>query len=409
MRIVSIFRKAGDILGLDLEYFVKNQVILSIATSSSIISGFILSILLANFVDKTTFGQYSLVLSIVTTLGFTGIYGLRSLLPFVISKGRDGFYNQALQFSFLGSLVGSFFLLGTGIYYLQPDKPELFKTFLLTAIIFPLSNSLVFYQGVLTGKKLFLRQSLYSIVKSIIPALAIALVVFIKPETFWLVFVGLVSQTFLDVIFTKKTLELLRNTKKSNKDLRYGLKLSGIWLLPMATANLDKILIAKMLGFEALAIYTFSFLIPQQISNFLKNLQPLAISKMTSLSSDSIKIDLPKKAFQLSLFILPIVLLYIIAAPIIFNTIYPNYKESIAYTQLYSIGILAFPATILTQSFHHLRQINNSFKFTLSTVFVKLSVVLTLVYFFGLTGAALAFVLNSFFEYFVAFYLVKNS
>lgn len=405
----KLLLKIGEYLGLDLKYFVTNQLILSVATAVSALSGFLLSVLLARFVDKTTFGQYSLVLSIVTTLGFTGIYGLRSILPFEISKGREGFYSQAVKYSLFGSLAGSLFLIGCGLYYLKPDKPELFTSFLAAAVLFPFTNSFVFYQGVLTAKNMFVKQSLFSIIKSIIPTIAVAVVVLTKPVAFWLVTVGLLFQALVDLVFTKKTLSSMKNNKKSPEGLRYGLRLSGIWLLPMATANLDKILIAKVLGFEALAVYTFATLIPQQITNFLKNFQPLAIYKIGGMEKSQIKKDLPRKSLHLLFFIFPVIVLYVLVSPFIFKFFYPTYLESIPYSQIYAFGILGFPTTILTQSFHRLRQFRNTFKFTIFTVFVKLAVIYIFVINFGLFGAALAYVVNSFFEYIVARVLVSYS
>lgn len=398
----------GDIFGIDSRFFLKNQFFLSLSTIANISIGFGLSILFARYVDKTTFGQYSLITYFVSTLGFTGLYGLRSILPFVITKKREGFYPQALKYSFVSSLVGSIFLIAAAIYYFQPDKPNLTGVLVLTAALFPFLNSFVFYPSVLTGKNRFAAQSMYLIIKAVIPNAVLAVVILIAPQTFWLILFSFTTQVAIDLILTRQTLKLLKNKTTSPKDLAYGLKLSIIWLFPMAIVHLDKILLAKLLGFEGVAVYTFAILIPQQITNFLKNFQPLAVFKISLLSERRVELDLPKKTFALMLFIVPFVVFYIIAAPAIFNLFYPAYKESVFYSQLYSLGILFFPTTILTQSFHHLRRITSSFKFSLTTSIMRVIVVLVFVPKFGLTGAALSFVICSLIEFIIALTLVKK-
>lgn len=393
---------------IDVRYFLKNQVFLSSATLVNILSGFVLSILFARYVSQNTFGQYSFIFFLIATLEFTGLTGLRSMLPFAISQGRDKFYTTSIKLTFLGSLLGLLILLITALYYSFPGKPYLSPTLIMAAFFFPFVTAFSLYSGFFTGKKMFFRNSIYAGLQAIVPNVLIALAIFYKPETFWLVFAGLFGQAILNLLFTYNSFTFIQKSSELLSDVRYGLKLSFVWLVSMAFKHLDKIVLAKLLGFEGVAIYTFAILIPQQISNFLKNIQPLAIFKMSGLSPSEIRSNLPRKSLQLMVLIIPLVVAYIVLSPYLFNYLYPAYSKSILPSQIYALGLVFFPTTILAQSFHHLKQLSKMTTFSLVTPALRLILVVFFVQRFGLVGAAWAFVVYSFLEFLVVFALVSK-
>lgn len=396
-------------LKLDIKFYIKNHIFLSMSTVLNIISGFILSILFARHVSQTTFGQYSFVFFLITTLEFTGLIGLKSTLPFVISQGRDRFYITCLKLSFLGSIVGVLALLAIALYYFLPGKPPLSPTLVLAAFFFPFLNALALYGSFFTGKKMFARSSIYAAIQAIVPNLFIAAAILYLPQTFWLVFAGVAVRSLLNIIFTFRSLSFANKKKESPDDVKYAIKLSFVWLIPLVSQHLDKILVAKLLGFEGVAIYSFAILIPQQIANLLKNILPLAISKIGDLPIDQVRLVLPKKSFQLMLLIAPIVFLYIIVSPLLFATFYPSYLESVKPSQIYALGIVFFPTNVLTQSFHHLKRLKNSFSFSVISNFFRLALLILFIPKFGILGAAISFAIFNFLEFLLALVLVRRA
>ncbi len=397
----------GSKMGLDFDYFTKNQPYLSAATAVNIVTGFVLSILFAKFVYQTTFGIYSFIYSLIAILSFTSLLGLRSVLPYAIAKNKDGVFPRALKLSLTTSLLGSIGFIIAAFFYLQPNKPDLSTTLFVAALFFPLVSALAIYPAVLTGKKLFSLQGIFGILQATIPNILIAVVIVLKLDLFWLVFVGLSSQSILNVIFVRKSLGFLKNNRTSKKDMHYGLKLSLLWFLPTAIGNLDTVALAKFLGFEGVSIYACATLLPSQITNFLKNFQPLAVPKISKMSQEQIRKDLPGKSIQFSLFIIPLVLIYLILSPFLFHILYPKYTQSILASQIYSIGVVFFSSSLLTQSFHHLRQFKKMLEFSVIGPFVRIILVLLLVPKFGVIGASWAFVAYSLFEYILALFLLK--
>lgn len=380
---------------------------LHLASGVNIVTGFILSVLFARFVDQTLYGQYVLVYSLIGIFGSTSLMGLRSILPFSISQGYGGMFLDSIRLTFLGSLVGSIGLLVTGIYYALPGKPALTFTFSLVALLFPFLNTLSLYPGVLVSKKKFKLQGIYALTQALIPNVAIMLAIIYKSNLISLIFVGLITQILLNAYFSLKTTKLLPNNNKSPIDVTYGIKLSFLWLLPTIMPYIDKILLAKYLGFENVAIYAFATLIPQQITAFLKNFQPIFIEKIGSYQKNDLHRHVSYLALQFSLGIGLIVLIYILTAPYIFRIFYPKYVEGIFISQLYASSLLFFPASLLTQMFHKLRKIKDTTVYTVITSCVKIILLLYLVPKAGIIGASFGVLLSAAFEYIFAFLLIN--
>lgn len=388
----------GKKLGIDLAYFLKNHFYLSTATTVNIITGFILSLLYARFLDKTTYGQYVLIFSLISTLGVTRITGLQSIFPYAVMSGAEGFFWMATKFSFIASLLGSLFLIGAGLYYSLPGKPPLSNPLYLAALLFPLVNALSYYTSYLPTRKMFEQFTFYSIIQSTIPNLFIAIAVILFPNIFWIILAALLPQSILNIYFTYKTLKLVKNNKTSSKDLHYGMKLSLVHFFPVLFQKVDDLILAKTLGFENLAIYSFANTIPREVGPFFSNIETVAAPKLGEMSEKRIFTDMPKKALQLTAFNFFPVLAYILVAPLFFHFFYPQYSQSILPSQIYSLTIIFGSFSLITQSFHRLRLIRSTVTFTWLTFIARLVFLVILIPKFGILGAALAAVLSEGFK-----------
>lgn len=398
----------GKIFGVDLPYFVKNHFYLSTATVVNIISGFILSILYARLLDKTTYGQYVLIFSFISTLSFTRLTGLSSIFPYAVVSGDEGFFRKAQKTTIFTSLLGSLAFVVIAIYYLSPDKPPLTSSLLVTAILFPFINGLVFYDQYLQAKGNFKTSSLYAMIQSTLPNLAIAVAVVFFPQIFWLIVAALLPQSILNVYFTYRTLRGVKKKISSSKDFRYGLKLTLVYFLPALFQKFDDLILAKNLGFKSLAIYSFANTIPRQISPFLKNFNSLAVPKLAGLPDEAISRDVPKKMLQLSLVTASVAIAYIICAPIFFRLFYPQYMASVLPSQIYSLMLIFSPFSLVTQSFHRLRLFKETVIFNWVTIIVKILLLLILIPRFGILGAALSAVSLEFFRFALALMMISR-
>lgn len=402
----KILRWLSHFFSLDLPYFFKNHFFLSMATATDLATGFVLSILFSHFVNKTTYGQYVLIFSFISTLSVTKLTGLQSIFPFAITMKKEGFYPQVQKISFLSSLVGSAGLIAIAIYYAQPDKPPLMMPILLAAVVFPVINGLVYYSSFLPAKKMFKLFSLYSILQSTIPNLAIALAILFSGKIVFLMAAALLPQAILNIYFTYKTLQKVKNPETSRKDLLYGLKLSAIYFLPTLAAQFDSLILAKFLGFEKLAIYSFATVIPKRIAQFTKNFETLSLPKIGNLSPHALTRDLPKIILQFTFLTAVMSVGYIVFAPYVFNFFYPQYHESIFPSQVYSLIWIFYPLILVTQTFHRLRTLPNTTFFSIFSLVVKTLLLFLLIPRFGILGAVSALILTELLKYILAFVLL---
>ena len=107
----------------------------------------------------------------------------------------------------------------------------------------------------------------------------------------------------------------------------------------------------EMDGAAQLAIYSFALLPVQQISGLISgNISSLAMPKLSVRSEKQLKKTLPSKVMKFFLFIIPIIAIYVILAPSAFRLLYPQYPDSITYSQIFSLSLLLIPTSILGHS-----------------------------------------------------------
>lgn len=393
---------------LNVRYFIRNQTYLSLATFVDIVSGFILSIFFARYLNKTVFGQYSLIFSIITILSITKLSGLQSVFPYAISKGRESFYPRVLRLSSLGSFVGSIILVFIAFYYSQPAKPEIEGALLITALIFPFINAFVYYPLYLSAKKRFDTQAIFSAAQSIIPNFFIVLAVIFNGNVAWIISAALIPQAILNLLFTYLTLKQTKNTGSYTEDIRYGLKLSVAYAPHIFSQSIDSIILAKFLGFEQLANYTFATNIFKRLTPFIKNLEAISIPKIGEMSEENIRKELPKKILMLTVLTAVFCAGYILLAPSFFRFFYPQYLASVFPSQVFSLYIIFYPFAIILQSFHKLRLFKEIATLNFTVFLIRVGMLLFMIPRFGMMGAVVAFVLDELIRFLIAFYQLKN-
>lgn len=200
-----------------------------------------------------------------------------------------------------------------------------------------------------------------------------------------------------------------RNDLLTEETLSYGKHLTWASLPNVVGAQIDKILMWMFFGPAELAVYAISLAIPTQIQGLLKRAEILALPK---LSSNRItNQNLLRKWFIFTLGTLPIAIIYILLAPMIFSTLFPQYVNAVLYSQILSVIIVLTPKTII-RSFLEARGASKKlYIFHSSTSVTKILLFLILVPNFGSFGAVLSIVINEIFSllfiFFVLFLKIK--
>jgi O-antigen/teichoic acid export membrane protein len=139
-----------------------------------------------------------------------------------------------------------------------------------------------------------------------------------------------------------------------------------------------------------LAVYSFAIAIPEQIKGSYKNLFNIALPKMASADQNLLKKSIIDKFIRLTTISVFIVVLYYFVSPYIYHIFFPKYLESIWYSQVYVLGLIAVPGIALFSMYFQVKQDRGTL-YRLNLIGNIATIILTcvLVYRFGIVGAVI--------------------
>lgn len=376
----------------DMIYLVKGGSWLIFGQIIGTVASFLLSIAFANLLDPVTYGNYRYILSLVGILTIFSLTGMGTATTQAVARGFEGsFYSafrEKLKFGTLGSLAA----LGLAIYYFLKGNYTLPVPLLISAIFLPLWQASGIYGNFLNGKKRFDLLASWGTISQIISVISLIITLFLTKNLFWIIAVYFISGTFSNYFFYLLTKKKFKpNKKEDSQTLFFGKHLSLMDVFNQIAFYLDRILIFHYLGAAQVAIYQFAITPPEHIKALLKNIQPLALPKFAQKSKEEIKKTIFKKMVKFSLFLLPLIVIYILLAPFLYKILFRQYLNSILYSQIFSISLiftpLIFLGTSILQSQTAQKQL---YLLNIGTSIIKILLLFFFIYFYGLIGAILA-------------------
>ena len=214
--------------------------------------------------------------------------------------------------------------------------------------------------------------------------------------------------TFNGLFFCLTAKKISANSEQEQETISYGKHLTAIDILSNITAYLDKILVFHFLGPIDLAVYSFATAPPEQIKGFLKNIEPLALPKLSTKSKEEIKKTILPKSIKFGLIVAVGVVIYIFLAPFFYNIFFPQYTDSIFYSQIFAIsliGVIGTPIHIALQSQMAKKQL---YQFNIYASLIQVALMIFLLYFYGLLGLILARVSTRLISVGILSYLIKK-
>lgn len=353
-------------------------------------ASFLLAIIFANLIPPATYGNYKYILSLVGILSIFSLGGINTAITQATARGLEGSFYSGFKTKIKWGLLGSLVAMGGAVYYWIQGNNILPIPLLITAIFLPLMRGSRIYGDFLAGKKLFNIAAKYSMIGEIIFVGAMVITIFLTKNLVWLIAVYFIFYTFPNYFFYLSTKFKLRPNKKEDpRTISYGKHLSFIGILGRGAAELDKVLLFTLVGPIEVAVYSFAILMPNQIFSILTNINILALPKLVAKSQKEIKTGLIKKAWKLFILVLLIIGAYIATAPYIFKIFFPQYLDSVFYSQLFMLSLIAIPAGLLGTVFEAKMMKKQLYLFRIIGI-VKLALLALLVPFFGILGVILA-------------------
>lgn len=343
-KIYSFLKLTEKITKTDMLYLVKGGFWLNLEQAVSSFASFFLSIAFANLIDPVTYGTYSYVGSVASFFGLLTLSGINSSVTRSVAMGDDGVIISALKTKIKWGLLGSLLSLFLSGFYFLTDNYQLSILFLIVAIFIPFTRSFSIYGAVLQGKKKFKLLTQINSICHIINNLFLVLILFLTDNIFIILLFYFLPGLILNVIYFLFILKKFGfKNNHSHEVISYGKYLSFIQIIAEAATTLEKVLLWFFLGPVSIAIYSFAIAPVEKIQGVFSNIKTLAFTKFSQSGEVEIKRTLPLKVFKLFLLIVPVVIIYIILIPYLFRLIYPQYMDSVVYSQFFVVCLFFLP------------------------------------------------------------------
>lgn len=410
-QIISGLRWLEKYTKTDMVYLVRGGSWLGAGQIVSTVSAFLLSLAFANLLPADSYGTYKYILSINALLAIPTLAGINAAVTQAVAKKHEGTVFLGMMAKMRWGSLGSILSIIISTYYYFQGNTTLCLAFLTTAIFLPFTESFDLYNALLQGKKLFKTFTIFNSLTQLLSVTSLVITIFFTHNVLIILLVFLLSNTLLNGIFFIATFFLNKpNNDIDTSSITYGKKLSGLYIVSLVANELDKLLVFHYLGATSLAIYTVAIAPTEQLKAILKNIQFLVLPKMAENIDKDIRSNVFKKTYLLAGLVSVCVIFYIFLSPYVFKIAFSKYPESIFYSQLISISLVA---AVTSPIFYLYLEVKRSTKGLLNFhIFSNVINILSLflgVYFFGLIGVIASRIFSRFSVLLLTAILAKNT
>jgi O-antigen/teichoic acid export membrane protein len=319
---------------------------------------------LVRALSQESFGEYSFLLSVIGFSSLFALPGLNNAIVQSVARGKPGVYRAALPIAFFSSFLGSFVLIGFGVWYANHDNNVLASSFFLASAIFPFAHGLSQWGTLKAGKEDF--ESIVKL-KSLGYFLTSILIIWgihLFPGNI-LVPLGiiLIIQAILNLALTYTSLRQVGKDQLLEKDIiPYGLKTSLWGGIGLAAKYIDKFLIFYFLSPAALAIYVAAERFPSLFNNLIKNLSVALAPRFAKHDYFTERLNRLMKYFSYCVVVAVLVFAFSLLPWLVVFIFGESYSEAVPYAQALVCTVAIGGALPLRVRFIKSKLDNKSFK-----------------------------------------------
>ncbi|OGG89270.1 hypothetical protein A2592_00190 [Candidatus Kaiserbacteria bacterium RIFOXYD1_FULL_42_15] len=375
----------------DMTYLVKGGFWLMVSYIFQIGIGVITTIALANFLPKESLGTYQFILSIAAILSVFTLSGLGTAITRAVARGHEGVLRSGVRTKLKWS-VGIVIASGaTSLYYYLNDNSSLATAFLVVGTFAPFIESFKLYINYLHGKEAFRDNLLLGAWRKPLPLIAILVALYFTDNVIILIFVYFSSNAISLIAVYYSVLRKYNPPKQSDAEtLQLSKHLSIFSLVTITATHIDKILIWHFLGATAVAGYTIAQLGTKYSGGFINTVSVLVLPKVSRRDLYTLQQTLPRKVRLFTALMILGAGVYILAVPFIFPLLFPQYPESVAFTQVLAIGLIFIPLSAYSKVLTAHKQLRAQYILSISNALIKIILLYTLLPLYGVWGAIYA-------------------
>ncbi|MDF1497617.1 MAG: oligosaccharide flippase family protein [Patescibacteria group bacterium] len=392
----------------DMIYLAKGGSWLFLGNLVSLISSFVLSIILANFLDKATFGIYKYIITLFGWLGLFTLSGMGIAMIRSVAQQKEGSIYKSIKIMMTWGLLGALSSLVLSLYYFYNNNTLLGTCFLVAVFFLPFVNVFNIYSPILKGRKKFDSAVKYEIVTQIVFFVLAIIVLWLKPELPYLILPFLVTYSlFQFLLFLRFKSKTKLNDQEDSEMVKQGIRLSMVYFVSVAAASIDHLVIFYILGPVDLAIYFIALAPIQQMKGIVKIIGSLALPKLASADSSILNKIVIKKTLHFFVFLSIPIVVYVLLSPYFYNLVYPSYTDSINLSRLLALALFASAGNLPLNYFYSQNKTKAIFKWNVASLIIKTILIFIGIYLWGLLGVAIGFILAQICTFVYSIYLVK--
>lgn len=326
---------------LDVRKIVGRASYLLGSQAVSNLLSFFVALAAAHFLSKDTYGTYRYIISTVSFIGAFSLTGLATAIVRSTARGHDALFTTSIKRSLTWSLPAIIIGLCAGAWYFVNGNTVLGFSMTLGGLLFPCVQAFLLYRSYLNGKEYFKALMQSNIAYSFITSGAILVTMLYQPSVVTLVaayYISNITATAIITFVVRKRYRPNESTDPQAGKLEHHISLMNI--LDIGATQLDKVILYQVAGPVEVARYVFATIIPEQLRNVVKYASTLSMpifSSMPFVNAKSKGLFLARRLFLVTI---PLVVIYIVLAPTIYQIFFPAYTETIRYSQIFALILL---------------------------------------------------------------------
>jgi len=407
--IYKLLRRSEHFTKTDMVYLASSGFWITLVNTVIGINVFITALAFANLLPREIFGEYKYALSIFSILKMFSLEAMNTAVTRSVAKGFDGAIFKGVKSKIIWGLIGMLFSFALAAYYYYANNNTFASIFIVVGGSIPLFDTFALYASYFNGKKLFATLTKYNLIVEILTTIILVTALFLTNNIIIILlayFLPYIIIRFFALILAWRNYNF--NKSFSSETISYGKHLSLMTVASTLANNLDRVLLWFSLNPVSVAIFSLAVAIPDHISSTVKGIRNIALPKISEKEETAVKNELAKKIFKATIVLIPIAIIYIFTAPLLFKILFPQYPESIFYSQLYSIIIIMSPQILFITYLEAHAKKKEQYYITTATPIFRIISFAILIPLYGIMGGIISIIITRIFSYCLSYYLFKK-
>lgn len=234
-------------------------------------SGLILAMLFARWASKELFGEFQLILSIMSMAAVISLKGLDTVIIRDTAQEKEGILRRSLKLRWRWGWLALPVLGGVGLYYLYIGQFQVGMALIIAGLLAPWNYLAPTWEDFAKGRQEWRAYSLFASFRSLVVLLFVVLALWLSRAQLLQVFT---TYLVINLIINQSLIGYYKHRVKNdavNEDWKtYGIFLSKLSWLKTVVANLDKVLVGIIISPAALAVYSIGLIIPNYLQLAVK-------------------------------------------------------------------------------------------------------------------------------------------